>query len=110
LLINGGACVAMLAFIGSFASRGQVVTDLAGSQSVLWSLRTIFNQRHAVVNPKKGFLFREQLTIARINERAGLSPTRPPQNPPVSPLTGGFARYRRFIGNSMTCAEVSISA
>lgn len=31
LLINGGACVAVLAFIGSIASKVQVVTDLAGS-------------------------------------------------------------------------------
>jgi hypothetical protein len=31
LLINGGACVAVLAFIGSLVSRGQGVTDLAGS-------------------------------------------------------------------------------
>jgi hypothetical protein len=30
LLINGGACVAVLAFIGSLASQGQVVTNLAG--------------------------------------------------------------------------------
>jgi hypothetical protein len=79
-------------------------------QSVQRLLRTTFIQRHAVVNPNTGFLFREQLTIARINKWAGLSPTRPPQYPPVSPLTGGFARYRRFIRNSMTCAEISISA
>jgi hypothetical protein len=34
LLINGGACVAVLAFIGSLASQGQVVTDLA--VSLVW--------------------------------------------------------------------------
>ena len=104
LLINGGACVAVLAFL--------ILLDrsLLFSQSVQRLLRTTFNQRHVVVNPKTSFLFREQLTIARINEWAGLSPIRPPQNPPVSPLTGGFARFRRFIRNSMTCAEISISA
>ncbi len=45
LLINGGACVAMLAFSAALHPRGKslpLAGSLVGSQSVLCSLHTIF--------------------------------------------------------------------